>query len=210
MTQKRKDDLTPKQARFVSEYLIDLNASAAAKRAGYSPATAVVQGSRLLSNAKVAKAIVEGRQKLAKRAEITQEMVVAELAKIGFADIRKVVVWRSNVAVAAPDERSFEDIMDDGPGELRDAIVNQVELIDSDVIDDDTAAAISEISQTDKGGLKIKMHDKQAALVNLARHLGMFTDKIDHTSSDGSMSPPSLADFYGGQLALPAPTPEPE
>ena len=50
-------DLTPKQARFVEEYLIDLNATQAAIRAGYSTHTADVQGSRLLSNVKVAAAI---------------------------------------------------------------------------------------------------------------------------------------------------------
>jgi phage terminase small subunit len=52
--------LTAKQARFVEEYLCDLNATQAAIRAGYSPKTATVQGSRLLTNAKVAAAIHGG------------------------------------------------------------------------------------------------------------------------------------------------------
>ena len=73
-------------------------------------------------------------------------------------------------------------------------MTNQVELIDSDVIDDDPAAAISEISQTDKGGLKVKFHDKRAALVDLGRHLGLFTDKVDVTSNG---KPLGLSAFYG-------------
>jgi phage terminase small subunit len=124
---------------------------------------------------------------LTERAAISADMVLAELAKIGFSDIRRVVRWSSNVAVASPDERSVDEIMEEGPGEIRHAITNQVELIDSIDVDDDTAAAISEISQSDKGGLKIKLHDKRAALVDLGRHLGIFKDRVDvtHTGPNG-------------------------
>jgi len=179
MTEKSASSLTPRQELFVAEYLVDLNATQAAIRAGYSPKTAHVQGPRLLGNVAVCEAVSKARQKLVKRTEVTQDRVIAELAKIGFSDIRRAVAWRTDVAVAAPDERSLDEIMEEGPGEVRHAITNQVELVDSDRIDDDTAAAIAEISQTDKGGLKVKFHDKQAALVSLARHLGMFTDKVD-------------------------------
>lgn len=60
------------------------------------------------------------------------------------------------------------------------SIVHDICLIASDEIDADTAAAISEIRKT-KEGLSIKFHDKQAALVNLGRQLGMFKDKIEHS-----------------------------
>ncbi len=72
-------DLTPKQARFVEEYLIDLNATQAAKRAGYSTHTADVQGPRLLGNVGVAAAIQAAQTALSERLEVTAERVVAGL-----------------------------------------------------------------------------------------------------------------------------------
>jgi phage terminase small subunit len=85
--------LTPKQQRFVNEYLIDLNATQAAARAGYSKKTANEQGSRLLANVSVSTAITQRMNERSGRLEITQDMVLRELAKIGFSDIRKVVRW---------------------------------------------------------------------------------------------------------------------
>ncbi|MBA8838348.1 phage terminase small subunit [Ochrobactrum sp. RH2CCR150] len=85
--------LTAKQERFVAEYLIDLNATQAAIRAGYSEKTAQQQRSRLLLNVLVQEAIAKGREKTAAKLEITKERIVDELAKIAFADIRKAVRW---------------------------------------------------------------------------------------------------------------------
>jgi phage terminase small subunit len=181
--------MAPKAQRFVEEYLIDLNATQAAIRAGYSARTAEVQGCRLLKNVQVAAALAERRERLTQKAEVTQEMIVAELAKIGFSDIRKAVNWFSNVAVAASDERSVDDMMEDGPeAEIRHQITNQVELVSSAEIDDATAAAISEISMTDKGGLKVRFHDKQTALVNLGKHLGMFKETVKVEGLEGLAS----------------------
>jgi phage terminase small subunit len=78
--------LPPRQAIFVAEYLVDLNATQAAIRAGYSAKTAEVQASRLLSNVKVAASIAARRADISKKLEITVERVVLEYAKIGFAD----------------------------------------------------------------------------------------------------------------------------
>ena len=80
--------------------------------------------------------------------------------------------------MAFVDAEGMEGEIEDGS--LRFAVANQVELISSEDIDDDTAAAISEISMTDKGGLKVKFHDKRAALVDLGRHLKLFTDRVEH------------------------------
>lgn len=176
-----RPNLTPKQQRFVEEYLIDLNATQAALRAGYSADTAAAIGCENLTKPNIAEAIAAARAEQSARTGITADRVLAELAKIGFADIRKAVRWSSNVAVAAPDERSIDEILEEGPGELRHAITNQVELIDSADIDDDTAAAIAEVSMTDKGSLKVKFHDKKGALTELGRHLGIFTDKVEHS-----------------------------
>lgn len=164
--------LTPKQQRFVSEYLIDLNATQAATRAGYSPHTANEQGARLLANVSVALAVAEAQQARSERTEITQDMVIAELAKIGFADMRKLLKWTGNqtkMNIEAAEES----------GEVEISVANLVTLFDSDELGDDIVGAISEISQTKEGALKIKLHDKQAALVNIGKHLGMFASKVE-------------------------------
>lgn len=82
--------LTPKQERFVQEYLVDLNATAAAKRAGYNEKTAYSMGQRLLKNVEVQSSIQEAQKSLRNRTEITQEMVIRETAKLAFFDVRKM------------------------------------------------------------------------------------------------------------------------
>lgn len=82
--------LTLKQKRFVAEYLLDLNATAAAKRAGYSEKTACEQAARLLANVKVQTAVQEAEQARQERTEITQDMVLREMSKLAFFDIRKM------------------------------------------------------------------------------------------------------------------------
>jgi len=76
---KRPDGLTPRQARFVDEYLIDLNATRAAIRAGYSEHTADSQGSRLLKNAKVCTAIAAKQAERAGKSELTTEWIIERL-----------------------------------------------------------------------------------------------------------------------------------
>ncbi|KAA8689576.1 Terminase small subunit [Pseudomonas caricapapayae] len=157
--------LTAKQQRFVDEYLIDLNATQAATRAGYSKKTANEQGSRLLANVSVSAAIRQGMNARSGRVEITQDMVLKELAKIGFSDIRKVVRWGET-------QVRMVDGEDDGPEDM--VPYHGLALIDSTEIDDNTAGAIAEVSQG-RDGLKVKLHDKKGALVDIGRHLGMFS-----------------------------------
>ncbi len=73
--------LTPKQARFVEEYLIDLNATQAAIRAGYSAKTANEQGSQLLAKLSVRQAVAEAQAIRSKRTAITQDEVIQGLKK---------------------------------------------------------------------------------------------------------------------------------
>lgn len=156
--------LTAKQQRFVDEYLIDLNATQAAIRAGYSPKTADQQASRLLTNVKVRNYLAQRQGERAERTAITQDMVLRELAKIGFSDIRKIVRWgETMVRMVDGEEECAEDMVP----------YHGLALIDSNEIDDDTAGAIAEVSQG-KEGLKVKLHDKKGALVDIGRHLGMF------------------------------------
>lgn len=157
--------LTAKQQRFVDEYLIDLNATQAAIRVGYSKKTADQQASRLLTNVKVREYLAQRQADRANRTEITQDMVLNELAKIGFSDIRKIVRWGET-------QVRMVDGEDDGPEDM--VPYHGLALIDSTEIDDNTAGAIAEVSQG-RDGLKVKLHDKKGALVDIGRHLGMFS-----------------------------------
>ena len=154
MTDKRKAaTLTPKQTRFVEEYLRDLNATQAAIRAGYKPDRAQQMGSENLSKPVVAAAIQAEMDARSKRTQVTADRVLQEIAKIAFADIRKAV--------------SF------GP--------DGVSIRPSEEIDDDTAAAISEVSETttkDGGSKRVKLCSKEKALELAARHLGMLNDRL--------------------------------
>ncbi|MFY0682604.1 MAG: terminase small subunit [Thalassovita sp.] len=148
--------LNEKQKRFAQEYITDLNATQAAIRAGYSEKTAYSAGQRLLKKVEVQSSIQKAQAKRSKRTEITQDRVLQELARIGFSDIRNAVAWGGKALEDKEEERGFP-----------------VELRPSGEIDEDTAAAISEVSLTGQG-VKIKMHDKLNALDKLARHLGML------------------------------------
>jgi phage terminase small subunit len=77
-------------------------------------------------------------------------------------------------------------LVEEPDGSQRLAVTNEVQLVDSDRLDDETAAAVAEISQTAQGGLKIKLHDKKSALDSIGRHLGMFKDKTELSGPDGS------------------------
>lgn len=179
--------LTDKQRRFVDEYLVDLNATQAAIRAGYSAKTAGQTAHEYLRKPEIAEAIRDAQERLSQRTEITQDMVLRELAKIGFSDIRKVVRWgRTELKVADAEEGGATEVH------------HGLALIGADEIDDDTAAAISEISEG-REGLKVKFHDKKGALVDIGRHLGMFKDRIEHSGPNGGPIP--IADMTDEQLA---------
>lgn len=157
--------LTDKQRLFVEAYLIEPNGKKAAIAAGYSPQTAEVQASRLLRHVQVAQAIQDGRRRLAVHSGITPEMVLAELGKIAFSDIRKVVHWMSEVRQLQEDPETGEPTLEIG---------NRIVLEDSAGLPPEVAGAISEVSMTKSGTLKVKLYDKRAALVDLGRHFGLF------------------------------------
>lgn len=160
--------LTDKQAKFVDEYLIDLNGTQAAIRAGYSENTASEIAYENLKKPQIIEALNSRREAIEKSTEITQERILKEYARIGFGDIRNAVKWRSNVLTAA---------LDPDTGEPSGIHVTDVEFFDSEELDDDVAAAISEVKKDARGGLSIKLYDKKAALDSMAKHLGMFDGK---------------------------------
>jgi phage terminase small subunit len=91
--QQLLERLPAKQARFVEEYLIDLNPAKAAIRAHYSERAANRQGSRLLKQAGVRAAVEAVEAEISKRLRINQDEVIKELALIGFADLKDYVAW---------------------------------------------------------------------------------------------------------------------
>lgn len=156
--------LTDKQKAFVDEYLKDLNATAAAERAGYSKKTAYSIGQENLSKPVIKEYLQKRQADRERRTEITQDRVLQELAKIGFADIKSYLAFKTALTTVGHD--------DDGNPIFDYAQV--IELNDSEEVD---GAPISEVSLKD-GTLKFKLHDKVAALEKIGRHLGMFNDKL--------------------------------
>lgn len=87
---RRLTALTARQEMFVREYLVDLNATQAAIRAGYSPRSAEVTGHHLLKNHKVRAAIQTAMEERSQRTEITADRVLKEVARIAFFDVRRL------------------------------------------------------------------------------------------------------------------------
>jgi phage terminase small subunit len=140
--------LSPKQQKFVQEYLIDLNASQAAIRAGYSEKMAGRIGFQLLEKTRIQDAVAVEQQARSARTGITPDRALQELAILGFSDLTDFVEWDGQTVI----------------------------LKNSADLDKTKRRAIAEISQT-KDGVRIKLHDKKGALDSIARHLGMFNDK---------------------------------
>lgn len=159
--------LTPKQARFVDEYLVDLNGKQAAIRAGYSERSAEVQASRLLSKAKVAEAVSARQTKRSAKTEVTQERVIMELARIAFADMARYVEWGQNGVTLVPKEDLTEE-------ETR-AILEVSESV---------SESNGDTSNSSGHSRKIKLYDKIRALELLGKHMGL-PDKHELTGKDG-------------------------
>lgn len=149
--------LTAKQKIFADEYLIDLNATRAYKVAYpkiKKDETARANSSRMLTNANVASYIEKRMKDREKRTEITQDMVLKELAKIGFADVTDFVSIEDKGAYKAVQVKTTDEM----PGDKMGAI-----------------AGIKEGAN----GIEIKLNDKGKALELIGRHLGMFKDKLE-------------------------------
>lgn len=137
--------LTPKQKRFVAEYLVDLNATAASIRAGYSKKTANRIGSENLSKPDIQAAIQKRQEELQSKLEITQERVITELAKVAFANGTMYAKVSGGIVV----------------------------LTETDRLTEDQRAAVSGIKEG-KFGIEVSTYDKVKALELLGKHLGVF------------------------------------
>lgn len=175
--------LTPKQKRFCDEYLIDLNATQAAIRAGYSPKTAEQTASRLLRNVKVQEYIAKRQKELSRSTEITQERVIKELALIAFsnnADYAHVVEKKLQVEAGG----TLVDVLDKDGNPV---MYRTVEPVLTEELTEEQKRALAVIKKG-RDGLEVKSCDKVKALELLGKHLGIFTDKIEANVNDTTRS----------------------
>lgn len=146
--------MTKKQKRFVEEYLIDLNATQAAIRAGYSPESAYSIGSENLKKPEIRACIEKAMAERSKRTGVNQDRIIMELAKIGFLNPKDLVNFDE---ATVKEEAAEEDL----------AAIASVR--------------VKRFPTKDGEGIEreIKMYDKSKALELLGRHLGMFKDKVE-------------------------------
>ena len=162
--------MTQKQKRFIEEYLIDLNATQAAIRAGYSPDTAKAIGSENLMKPDIRAQIDRAMAERSKRTGVNAERVVQELAKIAFVNAAEVI-------------------------DPKTATVKEDALPE-----DTAAIQSVKVKTFGEDGLEreIKMADKLKALELLGKHLGMFKDRIE--LSGGLDTEKSKLDDLIGQM----------
>lgn len=159
--------LTQRQSAFCDEYLIDLNATQAAIRAGYSPKYAGENADKLLKNTNISLKIQELIAKRADRTGLNQDRVIDQLGFIAFSnlfDFMKVV------------EKTRVEIGPDGNPE--EVTTKKLELRSNAEIPPEKMVAISSVKIT-SNGIELKLCDKIKPLEMIGRHLGMFTGKIE-------------------------------
>lgn len=158
----RKTDrgLTPRQARFVDEMLVDDNGTQAAIRAGYKRHSAYIVASKLLRNPKVAAAVAAGRAKRSESTGITSDRVLVELGLLAFSDVTHYLFddqGRVHLAPGAPAgaQRAISSlkvrITTTGDGDKR-SVTRDVEF---------------------------RLHDKVSTLKLAGRHVGLFPNHVD-------------------------------
>lgn len=167
--------LTDNQEKFVQE-LIKGKSQREAYRTAYPKCKAAdntvdVKASQLFSMDKIRIRYNEIHDRLIQEAEdeciVTAKEVLRELKRIGFADIKDFLSFRTAKTVVSYDKKTGKPIIDFSP---------IIELIDSEEVD---GKAIQEVSISARGTFTFKLHDKMSALDKLGRHLGLFADKIE-------------------------------
>ena len=162
--------LNERQERFCNEYLIDLNATQAAIRAGYSEKTAAAQAARLLTNVNIQTYIQQRKQDRVERTEITQDMVIQELALIAFSNA-------ADYAAVVERQAMIEGVLlfdDDG----NPVMYRTVEPVLTAELTENQKRALAVIKKG-RDGFEVKPYDKVRALELLGKHLGMFTEKVE-------------------------------
>jgi len=152
--------LTPKQERFVAEYLKDLNATQAAIRAGYSEKTAKQQGSENLTKPDIAAAVEAGKARQLASADLTAARVLEELRRLALVDMRSFFDERGNL-------KPIQELTSEQGSALA----------SFEVIKKNAAAGDGVVDTIHK----FKVWDKTKALEGLAKHFGLLTEKIEHS-----------------------------
>lgn len=157
--------LTAKQQRFVDEYLIDLNATQAAIRAGYAKGSATVEGARLLANAKVGAVVDEAKAKRAAELAIDARWVLKRLAMEVEADLAELYAENGSLRPVA-----------EWPLIWRQGLVAGVETVREGKGDD-------EASFVDK----LKLSDRTRRLELIGKHVDIqaFKDRVEHSADEG-------------------------
>jgi len=155
---------SPRRDMFAKEFVVDFNATAAAKRCGYSKKTAYSQGQRLLKNVEVQEAIRKLTEKRKERLEITANDWLAELKLIGFADLADYLDIDPDTGAARA--KSFS--------EMPEGASRAIESIQEDrIIREDARGRDSVVNSK----IKFKMHPKIEALKLIGQHLGFLKDQ---------------------------------
>lgn len=151
--------LNQRRLLFVKEYLVDLNGTQAALRAGYAPSRAEHTAWELMKLPEVQAAIAEGMRERNARVQITQDRVLQEVARLAFLDIRK----------ALHEDGSLKPIteLDDDTA----AAIAGLDLLEEFAGHGEERVQIGWTK-------KIKLADKARALELLMRHMGMLNDKL--------------------------------
>lgn len=170
---KRKaKPLSPKQRRFVDEYLVDGNATQAAIRAGYSRRTAAAQAHDLLKKPEISRLVAERAGKAAQKADITIERVLEELALLGFSDIGEVLDFSGDQPRLKP-----ANLISPRARRLISSIkVKRYVERRGRGDDPDDVVEITEF----------KLWSKDSALEKLGKYLKMFVERHEHTGKDGA------------------------
>jgi phage terminase small subunit len=163
----------PGQERFIDEYLVDLNATQAAIRAGYSPKTADQQGSRLLKNVKIATEIARRQAERRNRTEVTADRVIIELGRIALLDPR----------MAFNHDGTMKPIH-----ELDPALVATLASVETEEEVTDAPGKPTVVTRL----RKVRFWNKVDALTTLCKHFGLLTDKLRVEGEVKIHTPPPL------------------
>ena len=170
MSNAKGRKLSPKQVKFVEEYLHDLNGTQAAIRAGYSEKRASEISYQLLQKTTVQESIAAAMAERAKRTQISQDRVLAELAAMAFydpADIaREVMSGPADIAKL--------------PEQVRRAIIGW--------------------SWDKHGNFVLKLAAKTSSVELIGRHLGMFRERVEVTGKDGGPIQHDKTEFTRDEL----------
>lgn len=175
-------DLTPKQARFVEEYLIDLNATQAAIRAGYSARGADTAGPRLLENPEIKAAIDAAKNERSEQTEITSERVLREIANMAFYDPAQLIGAARELSDASEALDGEGIVSIDGKRYAISGITSAVDILK---LPEDVRRAIVGWGYDRNQNFTLKLADKSKALDQLARHLSLYKDTMELRGLEG-------------------------